>query len=292
MNYFSILANVDSSILLFKLDDGFEIKKENKSDVIETICKLDNASKRSVIDRLIRNHISPDDEDNLYTLNNSFISSLASKEEYHSTFDSFGKKTSRLTLLFQKMRLFKEGNICFPLDYIYSEKDFITYQSSYGTQFITSEIYHLDPSEIPILNSFKIPFKDNLLKFAFKNFELSYPIHDTNLRFLSLMNAIEVLFHPSREGELRYRISRNLAILLGKDKEESQDYFNKMRILYDKRSDIVHRGNAEITPEDLLNLRHYVRESIKIFLKLDKNKDEILNSLTSRGFGDSPIKNI
>ena len=84
-----------------------------------------------------------------------------------------------------------------------------------------------------------------------------------------------------------YRISRNAAVLLGKDKEDSKTIFSEIKDLYDKRSKIVHTGNSNIiNEEDLLKLRHYVRESIKEIIKVDKNKDELLELLNSCGFGE------
>jgi hypothetical protein len=65
-----------------------------------------------------------------------------------------------------------------------------------------------------------------------------------------------------------------------------------MKILYQKRSNIVHTGDSNIEEDDLSMLRYYIRNSIKAFLKLDQNKADILKSLNSRGFGDSPLKNL
>lgn len=100
------------------------------------------------------------------------------------------------------------------------------------------------------------------------------------------MISLETLFNPGRQ-ELRYRVSRNTAVILGKEKEDSEKIFREIKKLYDKRSDIVHTGKSNtINEEDLLKLRHYVRESIKEIIKIDKNKDELLELLNSCGFGE------
>ena len=129
-------------------------------------------------------------------------------------------------------------------------------------------------------------FKESFLQLAFGNFELSYQIHDRNLSFLSLMISLETLFNPGHQ-ELRYRVSRNTAVILGKEKEDSKTIFREIKDLYDKRSKIVHTGNSNIiNEEDLLKLRHYVRESIKVINNIGETKDELLEILNSCGFGE------
>jgi len=88
---------------------------------------------------------------------------------------------------------------------------------------------------------------------------------------------------------LRYRISRNTAVLLGKDKDDSERIFSEIRDLYDKRSKIVHTGKSGIiNDKDLLKLRYYVRGSIKEINKIGKNKNGLLDMLNSCGFGERP----
>ena len=100
------------------------------------------------------------------------------------------------------------------------------------------------------------------------------------------MISLETLFNSGRQ-KLSYRISRNTAVLLGKEKEDSETIFSDIKDLYDKRSKIVHTGNSNIVDQDdLLKLRHYVRESIKEINKIDKNKDEFLKMLDSCEFGE------
>lgn len=102
------------------------------------------------------------------------------------------------------------------------------------------------------------------------------------------MVSIETLLNPG-EHELTYRISRNAAVLLGKEKEDSKMIFSEIKDLYNKRSKIVHAGNSNIiNNEDLLKLRHYVRESIKEINKIGKNKNYLLDMLNSCGFGERP----
>ncbi|MCK4733760.1 MAG: hypothetical protein KAT65_15000 [Methanophagales archaeon] len=190
------------------------------------------------------------------------------------------------------MRLFKEGNICMPLKYYYVIEGNIPklVLAHYTGSDSLPELYTLESFEIPDLNRFiqktKLPFKESFLQLAFENFELFYEIFNINLRFLSLMISLESLFNPGNQ-ELGYRISRNAAVLLGKDKKDSQHIFGDIKDLYRKRSQIVHTGKSNIiSKEDLLLLRHYVRESIKEINKIGKSKNELLDLLNSCGFGE------
>ena len=77
------------------------------------------------------------------------------------------------------------------------------------------------------------------------------------------MISLEALFNPGVH-ELRHRISRNAAVLLGSNREESSVIFSDIKGLYDKRSKVVHTGESSVIDKDALSrLRHYVRESIK-----------------------------
>ena len=162
--------------------------------------------------------------------------------------------------------------------------------SSASSLYVSREPYHLESSELPDLQIFiqntKLPFKQSFLQLAFENFELSYKIRNMNLSFVSLMISLETLLNPG-EHELTYRISRNTAVLLGKDREESKQIFSEVKELYKKRSQIVHYGKSNIIKKgDLLKLRNYVRDSIKQIYKMGENKNEILDLLNSCGFGE------
>lgn len=73
---------------------------------------------------------------------------------------------------------------------------------------------------------------------------------------------------------------------LGENKGDSKTIFSKMPKLYDRRSDIVHRGKPSVVnKKELLKLRDYVRESIKEINRMDKDKNELLDMLNACGFG-------
>jgi hypothetical protein len=153
-------------------------------------------------------------------------------------------------------------------------------------------IFKLETNEVAraqdLISKVRIPFDRNFLLLAFDSFELSYESYSAALSFLSLMIAMEVMLNRGSD-ELRYTISRNAAVLLGKDKDDSERIFKEVRGLYDKRSNLVHKGSVnEINSEDVLRLRHYVREAIKEMQSIGKDPEEIRNILNTCDFGQRP----
>jgi len=296
IHFMGLLANTDSSILNVTLDYGFKIHAMSEEDCIGLFSNLgglppEEVGKKLFIDFPCLNS----DERKFYSINNSFESSGESFNETWNVIAKFANDHVQgyLNPAIQLMRLFKEGNICMPLEYYYSTDNnapkSIMWKSA-GLYIAPKPKYTLESSEIPDLQEFiqntKLPFKESFLQLAFGNFELSYQIHDRNLSFLSLMISLETLFNQGRQ-ELRYRVSRNMAVILGKEKEDSEKIFREIKNLYDKRSDIVHTGKSNtINEEDLLKLRHYVRESIKVINNIGETKDELLEILNSCGFGE------
>jgi hypothetical protein len=99
------------------------------------------------------------------------------------------------------------------------------------------------------------------------------------------MIALESLFNDGQQ-DLRYKLSRGCAILLGKTIEESGRIYKDVTGLYDKRSKLVHTGNKKnITESDVLLLKEYTRRSIRRLLKLDLSKATLSQEFLSKGFG-------
>ena len=298
IHFMAILSNTDSSILNVKLDHGFKIHAIPETEGFEIISALEHLPLMQSSRRLFMDLCSISDK-KFYYIGNSFERYSQKNEDRHNllAFSSEvvacqKKVNDYLEPVIRLMRLFKEGNVCMPVTYYYvidnnTPRAFSMLGRGY---YVSRELYALKSSEISDLQVFiqntKLPFKESFLQLAFENFETSYHISNVNLSFLSLMISLETLFN-SGEGELRYRISRNTATLLGKDKKDSKKIFSEVKDLYDKRSNIVHTGKPNITNnEDLLKLRYYVRESIKEINKIGKSKAELLDVLNSCGFGE------
>ena len=85
-------------------------------------------------------------------------------------------------------------------------------------------------------------------------------------------------------GELGYRLSQRVALMLGESEDERKGIFEKVKGLYRKRGSIVHGVSTSLSPEDVDSLRDYVHRSISMFFELKvlgKSKSDILNLLDS-----------
>ena len=306
IHYIGFLANVDSSILKVNLGNGFKIEERSLTDTMEFLSTLDNVPHIAAGKSFFLDYSYCISNNKIYCINNSFDITVKNLGDLRNIFRSasefikFNKKDidGYLIPVIRIMRLFKEGNIFMPLSrYFYYDGKTPKSLSMYweGGYVEPRSKYKLENSELKGLQAFikdtKYPFKVSSLQFAFENFELSYHTQNQNLSFLSLMMSLESLFNPpGAQGELGFRISRNTAILIGKDMTDSKSIWKKMKKnngLYDKRCKIVHSGKSDIITEDeLLMLRDYVRRSIKEFNKIGKHKEEILDMLNLSGFGE------
>lgn len=239
---------------------------------------------------------------------------------FYKTFDNrdaldsnYFKIQKYLRDLLKLMRLFKEGNIQMPISFSYIKKN--NRPTMFSTLLIHditifSNNYSLETTEIDdlqvFLNDFDLSIKEKSLNLALENYELSYEVKNVNLQFLTLMNALEILLKPSSaQTDLTYRLSRNAAVILGENEDDSYQIYKELNCLYAIRSSIVHVGepkecektgkkrktlNDKQMTEQTRILRDYVRCSIKemnfIMKKEGKSKDQVLKMLNVRGFGD------
>lgn len=300
--FIGFLTNTDSSILKINLDHGFKIEAMSVDEGIRFISILQNRPYIEVLAELkvpIRNN----SENKCYFISNSFDCDIGMSDEDRR--DHLVNERTKfdvtliqgyITPIIRLMRLFKEGNIYMPLHFYYFFNNNIPrlFMGIFkGNNYNSQQRFSLEDSEISDFQIFiqktKLPFKEPFLQLAFQNFELSYLTPISNLTFLSLMISMEILFNP-QDNEISHRISRNAAVLLGKDFKESEMIFSEIKKFYTKRSKIV-RGtiasgkSKTANNEDVVKLRNYVRESIKEINIKGKSRDELLEFLDSRGYG-------
>ena len=303
VRFMGLLTKTDSSILGVKLEHGFKIEKIGGRELIDLISKLKKIPEFIAEQRIVRRAYLNLDEDKAYIISNLFdgIEVTETGEINKKNFKvitGYGIKyrkylEEKLTL----MRLFKEGHLFMQEEYYFfdDDKKFAIFwtRKGMGENIIRGTTYSLEKSELQDLQTFihsiKLPFIEPSLRIAHQNFEMAYSIYHKHLSFLALMMSMESLFNPPGQGELTYRISRNTAVLIGKDKDDSRNIWIKMKKLYSKRCEILHQGKSSaVTKDDIKDLRDYVIRSIKEFYNIGETKDEILKLLTSCGFGDRP----
>ena len=297
VHFMGLLANVDSTILKVSLNYNFKVQGVDDNDGAILISYLARVPPIEVFRKLADLGCLNTSEKKIYFIYNYFEGDIETNDKGILT--NFPDEVSRFDKEFVQnylkpkirlMRLFKQGNIFMPLTYYYFADGSVPkpIMSWSAFQPVPKEQFTLEESEIPNLLLYiqdaELPFTKPFLQLAFENFELSYQTHNINLSFLSLMISLETLFNPGSH-EIRYRISRNTAVLLGEKEEDTRKIFSEMKKLYDKRSEIVHTGKSRIIDiEDLKKLRHYVRESIKEINKICLNKDDLMALLDSSGF--------
>jgi hypothetical protein len=127
-------------------------------------------------------------------------------------------------------------------------------------------------------------------------YEASHDRMAVSERLIALAIAIEALFSPSDQGELRYRISQNAAMLLGRSFDERMPIFESVRKMYDLRSKLVHGSydvakyrNGELASEDLLRewgsyLRRSILAYVILLLRDYNSKKQILDLLFAACF--------
>ncbi|MGA2322414.1 MAG: hypothetical protein ABSG22_01035 [Sedimentisphaerales bacterium] len=299
------LSNVDDSILKLDLGQPFTIEKISQGDAISFIRNIrefygtesDNGI-LAIEDRV--NGIVHDQSFYYYCVMARNIESFESTPQggvvirYGALENIVEPIRNKLRLL----RLFKEGNILLLFSLLYHLVEDKPRAFSFCREWPLTErtVFKLkDDNEVScahdFINKVKIPFDKEFLRLAFESFELSYETHSAPLNFLSLMISLETLLNPS-DKELRYRISRNVAVLLGKDTDDSERIFKEVREMYDKRSELVHTGSAnKVSPKDVFRLRYYVRETIKEMQAIGRDKEDILKILNACGFGQRPWRN-
>ena len=234
--FIGFLVNVDDSILKLRIGDGFSIDKKQQHEITPFLQGLDfHYGAESGFEIL---NFSPNGgASGCYCINKNFpefvestpqggiVVPIAKLEEiYRSLRD-------KLRLL----RLFKGGNILMRYSLFYYLKESIPQVAQVGREYPLTDrtLFQLSDDEYDqaeaFINNTKIPFQHSFLQLAFDSFELSYNTYNRGLAFLSLMISMEALF--SGGSEVRYRVSRNAAVLLGKNEDESQKIFEDMKKL-------------------------------------------------------------
>lgn len=305
MYFIGLLQNVDSSILNVKLENNFKFNSIPEKEGGLLFSALENLPFEHIVRKLFMDYHCLEPKlkqyffvENSFDLSGDELLSLQKLLKFNgSVFSKLSKLDglvhSYLYPTLRLMRLFKEGSIGMPLRYyFYMDRKNKPHSSMRGWTHIyqpPGPIYSLKEDEIDQLQKFlkdtRMPFKD-YIQLAFENFELSYGVHPTNVAFLSLINGLEALFNPGG-GEIRYRLSRNCAVLLGNDKQEATEIYKNVKRFYSLRSSIVHSSKKiNVEREELIKLRDYLRESIKNALRINKSKEEMLDILNAKGFGE------
>jgi hypothetical protein len=148
--------------------------------------------------------------------------------------------------------------------------------------------WRVEPREIPAINAFvrrmRKPLTRDYIRLAWDHWEHAFVAGPIHMELLSLVMALEALFNVG-QTDLRYRVARSMAVLLGESPDGSEYVFDAIKDAYDLRSKLVHTGKADLKNLWIDSLRTYVRRAILKLIDLDLPKEDVAEILTRMGFG-------
>lgn len=198
------------------------------------------------------------------------------------------KKQKFVSNLVRKLRIFKTGSIATVTEFEIEQDTRFPGMRSYGlkSQLIPETIYKVSPEELPdlvklleheiILNS--------LNEIALLNFEASYSIINTKVRFITLVTSLESIFNHGRD-QIAHTISRHMSLLISTSQTEFEENYRRIKKLYNKRNTLVHGGHEEVSHQEIIELENLVRRAILFTIYNPyKTRQELFDYCNSRGF--------
>lgn len=295
VHFLGLLANVDDSILGLNFGEDFRIEKMSQQKI------------KAFLDK-IHFHYGTNSQTNIIsggTLPECYCVIKDNVDEWESTppggvvikWGELEKIHSKSSNKVKILRLYKEGDILLRFSFLYSGN-----KTSPRVLNVLREgplwgksIFSLKNDEVSeaqnLIDTIQVPIQYEFLQLALDCFNQSYEMHIPKLLFLSLMISMEAMLNLGT-SEISFQVSRNTAVLLGKDEKDAKRIYRDMKKLYDKRSKIVHgstsKRKTKSDKQDIVSLRQYVRQSIQEIHSVGKDKPEIINILNSCGFGQRP----
>ncbi|OKY78305.1 MAG: hypothetical protein BTN85_0793 [Candidatus Methanohalarchaeum thermophilum] len=78
--------------------------------------------------------------------------------------------------------------------------------------------------------------------------------------FIMYIIALESLL-GNEKTNITFNLSKRVSFILGEDLEDRNEVFDSVKKVYDKRGDLVHGEDTELTKKDLLKASHFVRNT-------------------------------
>ena len=286
MQFIAFLSNVDHTITLLRLGNGFRIRELPEEGGIALISRLEGVGAEMAYERA---------EAQFGCLNRKEKKFFIAQKEYKLSPDQVEvvKRNEmpnvtemlidsiKLLMKLSLARLFQEGDIRAPLSYgiVIDKPELKRILKGTAANTVVSRIpFVLDADNASKVSEFirttdAKSFQPSI-QFAFKNFEESYSTHSERQAFTSLMAAMEGLFHEPNVKEISGEIATKCSVLMGGSSAEQASVYSNLRRLYRKRSRILHGGSAEVvSSSDSSLLRDYVRQSIKKLIQSGDTKD-------------------
>lgn len=298
LNFLAVLANTNHSIRHVDFRYGFSPQEYSRNQLIRLLSKLQDLPEHEIDFKLTTNYGYPRARkiwvlvDKEKVSNDPIPWSYETWREQHALYDW---RRESLAWKVKILRLLRPGDIylSFFASYTVGDEGEIELNSSTEDTFSrTGRVLRIPRAERFSVNEFIernppgiIP---SYIRLAQKHYDLSFEVSDTALSFISLVTSLEVLLNSS-SSELRYRVCRNTAVLLGTSKQKSRLIFDKMKRLYDIRSQLVHTGACKkFSESDVPELKELVRVAIRKAIEIGKTKEKLEEKLTESAVS-SPV---
>ena len=239
------------------------------------------------------------------------------------------QKGEDVGLLTQVLQYFKDGVIHTDYEVPYFSPDWVNQIRKWGIFFIGSprrmpyengtKPYHLSREEgSEIQNWWRARLTDriserladerNELRQAILRAGEYYELNHTQVkpvdRLIDLAIALEALFSPSDQGELRFRISQCISQMVGMNPDERKEIYKAIREMYDRRSALVH-GSYNVaeyaqgrfvshTECDVWSsiIRRAVARFLALYLKGENSRDAVLTKLLNGALDPEQAENV
>ncbi|MCI0707543.1 MAG: hypothetical protein L0Y80_08690 [Ignavibacteriae bacterium] len=300
-DFIGVLSNARGVFDVVRLGANHKITKVEAERLIPWYARIERLPEHEIKDRLSNKYQCIDgDTKDVFIIHSTLslpevtkkpIKSISEAlQEYLLEIKAQNSFVQEIFARIELMRLFKEGNIALPAYCFYSQSEKGEEPTGIGSDSnnVPAIPYVLSADDAKSLNIFlettSISSKHEYIKLSYESFQKSYSSEDHIIGFLQLMIAFEALFNDG-SSELKYRMSRGAAMLLGEDRKQFQEIFSLAKKLYDKRSVLLHTGNPKgISIDDMLTLRELVRNAIVKISGLGFSKETLSEKLTIIGF--------
>lgn len=299
--YEGILCGVDDSILNLKYEDIYFVKEE--LDVIEFKTKYGNFYFDNFYGGMYQ--YRDDDKYEIILIKMTMTKQELDDKELTLDYDIEQEMHSKIDFFLSFMNTITDSYL-----YVISPKIQVTnindgnnnmhifpYEMPISSFLINSQ-YFREKKQFSKYNTEWLVDKFNFIKEndIFKTVSYYYNshkmIHDRPVQFTTLMTCLEILLIEGK-GELADKISRNIAVIFSKDKEDGIKIYKKIKYLYNIRSKIVHEGNFDTSKyyrkyqkNAYFELEKIVFNVIFLFINNKFIKLELIEELQSMGYGD------
>lgn len=130
------------------------------------------------------------------------------------------------------------------------------------------------------------------INIVLETYNINLSIPNIKIAYLNLITCLESMLANSN-SELSYQISRSVAVLLSKNKEQGNNLFRKMKMLYGLRSKFVHNGVWKVEKyykiyenDPFEDLKEIFILSFRKFMNLNLDKVNFIKRVDECGYGD------